>query len=184
MEAGDPMPRYVALLRGINLGPRNKIAMGRLRTACESVGYEDVATYIQSGNVVFSTDRTATGALERTIEHTIESTFDLRVAVLVRTAAEMRRTVKLNPFPEADSRSLHVTFLSARPLPSALKAHGARAADHDEFKVVGRDLYLHLPNGFGRSKLASTPVERTLEVTGTTRNWRTVTTLADMVSHG
>jgi uncharacterized protein (DUF1697 family) len=176
------MPRYVALLRGINLGPRNKVAMGRLRTSFERLGYEEVATYIQSGNVIFSTDRVATGALEHAVQHTIESTFDLRIAVLVRTAAEMRRIVERNPFPKAVAKSLYVTFLSARPSASGRRAHGGAAAGNDEFKVIGRELYLHLPDGFGRSRLASTPVERTLGVTGTTRNWRTVATLADMAS--
>ena len=172
--------RYVALLRGINLGARNKIGMADLRALVAGLGAEDVETYVQSGNVVFTSVPSEDTFASR-LEEGIRREHGHAVAVLVRTGAELARLVAANPFLEAgkDPASLHVTFLTEAAGRTRLEA-----PDHgdDEFRVVGREIYLHCPNGYGRSKLSNAFFEKKLGVIATTRNWRTVTTLAELAS--
>ena len=175
--------RYVALLRGINLGARNKLAMADLRALVEAVGAEDVETYVQSGNVVFET-AAAAGGLELELADAIRQAHGLDVAVLVRSAAELDAIVKKNPFLRAgaDEKSLHVTFLAARPKQALVKALDPRSSPPDELRVAGREVYLLCPNGYGRSKLSNAFFEKRLDVVATTRNWRTVRTLAELAA--
>jgi uncharacterized protein (DUF1697 family) len=174
-------PRYVALLRGINLGARNKLAMSDLRALVEAVGGKDVQTYVQSGNVVFETGA-APATLERELPEAIRRAHRLDVPVLVRSAAELGAIVKQNPFVKggADEKSLHVTFLDKKPKQAVVKALDPASSPPDELRVVGREVYLHCPNGYGRSKLSNAFFEKRLDVVATTRNWRTVTTLAEL----
>ena len=141
----------------------------------------DVSTYVQSGNVVFESPDTA-GALVGAIERGITSAFGLQVAVLVRSTRELAKVVATNPFVAqgADPAHLHVTFLVEKPEPARVRDLPARALAPEQLAVRGREVYLHLPNGYGRTKLNNAFVEKQLGVTGTTRNWRTVTTLADL----
>jgi uncharacterized protein (DUF1697 family) len=171
--------RYVALLRGINLGARNKLAMADLRTLVTELGAEDVETYVQSGNVVFTSGSSA-ATLKRQIEERIRRDHGHEIAVLLRTRAELAKLVAGNPFPRAgkDPATLHVTFLADAPGRARIEAPGSGA---DEFRIVRREVYLHCPNGYGRSKLSNAFFEKKLGVVATTRNWRTVTTLAQLV---
>ncbi len=173
---------YVALLRGINLGARNKVSMSDLRALFESLGAEDVETYVQSGNVVFrSGDDPAT--LTDAIQKRISSDLGLSVSVLVRTRQELAKAFAANPFAN-DNReptNLHVTFLAAKPEPGRVRKLDAKRAEPDEFRVVGQEIYLHCPNGYGRSKLTNAYFEKQLGVAATTRNWKTVTKLAELV---
>ena len=174
---------YVALLRGINLGARNKIAMTRLRELFEAAGAEDVSTYVQSGNVVFRSTAPA-GELEERIAARIKQDLELDVTVLVRSRKQIAKTVSGNPFAtrNADPKALHVTFLAAKPPAARVRVLGPSPSPPDDFRVVGRDVYLSCPNGYGRSKLSNAYFEKGLGVAATTRNWRTVTTLAEMAS--
>jgi uncharacterized protein (DUF1697 family) len=168
---------YVALLRGINLGARNKISMPDLRELFEELGAEDVTTYLQSGNVVFG------GSLEPSaIEGRIERVLGLEIAVLIRTAAELERLVARNPFTgkAADARQLHVTFLAESPGAARVKQLDPERSPPDEYRVAGRDVYLYMPNGYGRSKLSNAYFEKKLGVAATSRNWNTVTNLAEL----
>jgi uncharacterized protein (DUF1697 family) len=170
--------RYVALLRGINLGARNKLAMADLRALVADLGAEEVETYVQSGNVVFTSGNSAS-ALTRQIEERIRRDHGHEIAVLLRTGAELEKLVAGNPFLQAgkDPSTLHVTFLADAPGRAPIEAPGS-----DEFRIVRREVYLHCPNGYGRSKLSNAFFEKKLGVVATTRNWRTVTTLAELAS--
>jgi len=168
---------YVALLRGINVGGRHKVAMADLEDLFAEAGGKSIVTYIQSGNVVFTHVARSPDKLGADLARRIEAMTGFTVPVVVRTAAELAAVVANNPFPGRES-TLHVTFLSADPPPGALDAVDAAAFAPEEFALVGREIYLHLPNGMARTKLPqaldvfSTPV--------TTRNWRTVCKLVDL----
>jgi uncharacterized protein (DUF1697 family) len=171
--------RYAALLRGINLGSRNKVAMPDLRALFEDLGAEDVTTYVQSGNVVFRSDRGA-AELGRAIEREITKRLGLDVTVLLRTRAELAKVRDGNPFAGAEPKALHLTFLAKKPQTARVRGLDPKRSPPDEFRVVGREVYLHCPNGYGRSKLSNAYFEKQLGVAATTRNWNTVTKLAEL----
>ncbi len=177
------MKTYVALLRAINIGARNKIPMGDLNALLADLGHEDVATYVQSGNVVFRSRTDTESRVAAEIEKGITREFGHDVAVLLRTPAELAKIAKRNPFlrGETDHKKLHVMFLDKRPAAKAVAGLDPDRSPPDAFKVSGRDIYLHFPTrGSGRSKLTIGYFEDRLGVRGTARNWRTVTTLLDL----
>jgi uncharacterized protein (DUF1697 family) len=169
------------MLRGINLGSHNKVAMPALRALFEALGHQDVTTYIQSGNVVFRATGDAT-KLARAIEAGITRELGLDVAVVVRTKQQLRNVLDGNPFLEQgkDPATLHVVFLSDKPKPDRVKQLTDRDWHPDEIVVSGTEAYLHCPNGYGRSKLGNAFLEKQLGVEGTTRNWRTTAKLAEL----
>jgi uncharacterized protein (DUF1697 family) len=174
---------YVALLRGINLGARNKISMAELRELFGGLEAEDVTTYLQSGNVVFESAAPAP-ELADAVEARIRRDLSLEVAVLLRTGAELERVVGSSPFAGTvtDPKELHVTFLADSPPAARVDELDPRRSEPDRFQVVGAEVYLHCPNGYGRSKLTNAYFEKKLCVTATTRNWNTVTKLAELAS--
>lgn len=187
------MTTYVALLRGINVTGRNKIAMADLRELFVALPADGVSTYVQSGNVVFSRpgrDSPASGAaLRSTIETRITGTFGLTVTVILRTARELHRVVAVNPLlgESRDPDKQHVTFLAEEPELGRVERIDADAGGDDEWRLVGREVYLYCPDGYGRTKLNNAFFERRLAAVATTRNWKTVTTLAHLsqqASHG
>jgi len=180
------MTVYAALLRGINLGARNKVAMPALRSLVESVGHEDVQTYIQSGNVVFKTRSGEATEIASTLEDVIAKELGFRVAVVVRTQQELKRVAGTNPFlaAGADPSALHVVFLGSAPSKASVAKLDPDRSPPDEFAAAGAEVFLHCPNGFGRSKLGLDYFERALGGPATVRNWRTVTKLAEMMASG
>ena len=172
----------MALLRGVNLGSRNRIAMADLRALVGEVG-EDVQTYVQSGNVVFRSKAKA-AALAKAIEKSIKDALGLDVTVLLRTRRRLTDVMRRNPFDTAgvDPTKLHVTFLAETPSRDRVRSLSAQRFEPDEFDVVRREVYLLCPKGYGRSKLSNMFFERQLAVAGTTRNWRTVTKLAELAN--
>jgi uncharacterized protein (DUF1697 family) len=175
------MKTYVALLRGINLGAHNKVPMADLRALFDDLGAEDVETYVQSGNVVF---KSADGAekLARAIERKIRRDLGLSVTVLVLTRPQLTKVLGSNPFAKAkkEPAKLHVTFLAEKPARNRVGKLDPERAKPDEFRLVGRQVYLHCPNGYGRTKLTNAYFEKQLGVAATTRNWKTVTKLAEL----
>jgi uncharacterized protein (DUF1697 family) len=172
------VPTYVALLRAINLGARNKVSMADLRRLVEATGAEDVTTYVQSGNVVLRSSVRSASTLERALEKQIREDLGLDVRVLVRTAAELAGIAAGNPF--GDPAKAYVTFLAEKPDAQRVRDLDPERSPPDEFRVVGREIYLHCPNGYGPSKLSNAYFEKQLGVAATTRNWRTVTKLAEL----
>ena len=178
------MTRYVSLLRGVNLGARNKVPMADLRTLFESLGAEDVQTYVQSGNVVFKSRQRDAAKLSAEIERRIGRELALDIKVMLRTSAQLAKIVASNPFAasQGEGTRLHVTFLADAPTRARLRTLESTAFAPDEFQVQGREVYLHTPNGYGRSKLSNAYFEKQLDVAATTRNWNTVTKLAELAA--
>jgi uncharacterized protein (DUF1697 family) len=172
---------WVALLRGVNLGARNKVPMAGLRDLMADIGAEDVQTYVQSGNVVFRSTLSRAELVQR-IGREIRARFGVDADVLVCTKAELARVVAGNPFAagEAEPTRLHVTFLAHPPERGRIAELERDEFEPDRFHVTRAAVYLHTPKGYGRTKLSNTYFERKLGVRATTRNWRTVTTLAEL----
>ncbi|WP_116949382.1 DUF1697 domain-containing protein [Jiangella endophytica] len=175
------MSRHVALLRGINVGGKKKVAMADLRALVAGLGHTDVTTYINSGNVVFTSATPDAGRdeLETAIEAAIQAELGLEVAVLVRTHGELAAAVDANPFPDAEPSRLLLSFLRAVPDPDRYTAAEGLESGADEFRVDGTTLYLHVPGGAGRSKLAAALSKPALGV-ATSRNLATVRTLVQL----
>lgn len=163
------MPRFVALLRGVNVGGRNPLPMAELRALVESLGFTEVVTLIQSGNVVFSAERSPTSGL---LESAIEERFGLTLPVIVRSGEELRRALAANPYPAAEPGTLHLGFLAATPAAGDVAALEPDRYLPERFQLQGAELYLELPAGMGRSKLPAY-LERGLRVPVTLRNWAT-----------
>jgi uncharacterized protein (DUF1697 family) len=173
--------RKIALLRGINLGSRNRVAMPELRRQLEEAGMEDVATYLQSGNVVLGSDASEE-ALTRECERVIEAGFGLKIAVVVRTRDELAAVVKRNPLQDVatNPKRYQVSFLSAELEPAVVEKLAALPAEAERFVASGRELYAWHPDGVARSKLWNGLAGKGLGVTATARNWTTVTKLLEM----
>ena len=175
------MPTQIALLRGINLGARNRIAMPALREALADAGFADVRTYLQSGNVVLSSGKKPeTVALE--LRALLEKRFGLELHVAVRTRAELARVVERNPLAKVarDPKRYQVTFLAKRPSAEVKRALEAAVVAPERLAVHGREVYAWHPRGVARSKLWSLLAGSKLGVGATSRNWTTVTNLLEL----
>ncbi|MBA2560350.1 MAG: DUF1697 domain-containing protein [Propionibacteriales bacterium] len=171
---------YVVLLRGINVGGHAKLAMTQLREICSALGCTNVATYIQSGNVVLDSPL-APHALGEQLGEAIEEGAGFRPAVLVRTLDDLVETLLANPFPDADDRYLHIGFMDKAPTDTAIDALGEIDCSPEAFEIIGTEVFLHYVNGMGSSKkLVRVPFERRLGVTITARNLRTVRKLVEL----
>lgn len=178
------MTTHVALLRGINVGGHNKIAMADLRDVVSSLGHTGVATYVQSGNVVFTSPRGETTVLAAELEQAIAETLGVPSAVIVLSRAELAQAIAANPYAaETNPKYVHVVFTRGDLGPAEVASIAAaerRARDKgspDEAQVVGSALFLHTPGGMGRSELAAQLARSSAFKAGTARNWATVTHL-------
>jgi len=172
------MGRHIVLLRGVNLGPRNRVAMPELRDVLAGAGFGDVRTYVQSGNVVLSSaDRPEVVA--RGCADAIAGAFGLQLDVVVRTHAELAAVVERDPLGEvaANPKRYQVTFLASELEPATARRIEEAAAADERVHVAGREVYAWHPDGVGRSKLATLLSGRSLGVPATARNWTTVTAL-------
>ncbi len=173
----------ISLLRGVNVGGHNKIKMDALRTLYESLKLRDPQTHVQSGNVVFKTKNRDLVQLSKRIENAIERKFGFRPNVIVRTASELRSVLARNPFAkrrDIDPSKLLVTFLASDPGEEARDKVRRMKTGPEELRIVGREVYVYFPNGMGRSKLPWAAIGRTLETSGTGRNWNSVTKLLEI----
>lgn len=173
----------IALLRAVNVGGR-KLPMAELRELCAGLGWSDVATYIQSGNLVFSA-QDAPAAIETELEAAIRSRFGFEVPTIVRTAEAWRRYAPANPFPEAarDTPNYLLMLLSKRPpVQSAADAIQAKAAAGECVRQAGDAIWIHFPNGSGTSKLTPSLIDKAIGSPATSRNYRTVVKLEEMLS--
>jgi len=168
--------RWVALLRAVNLGTRNKVPMAQLRTLLEDAGYASVRTYIASGNVLFD-GSSGRKALSADLERLVRDAFGVTTAAILRKPRELAAAVEAHPFDHTSET--HIAFLAQRPV----KAAAARLEALDPGAVlVGAELYLHLPRGVQGSGLSNARIESLLGVPATLRNWRTVVALAELAA--
>lgn len=178
------MTAYVAILRGINVSGSKTIKMVELKKMFEELGFQDVATYIQSGNVIFKTEKKKDTELATMIHKAITDVFSFDVPVIVLEAAELRSIQHNNPFlkdVEVDLSKLHVTVMAESPDKTLVKQlEEAAQYPPDAWVVKDKTIYLFCPGGYGNTKLNNNFFEKKLKVAATTRNWKTINTLVDM----
>jgi uncharacterized protein (DUF1697 family) len=175
------MARHVVLLRGINIGSRNRVSMPALREALEEAGFTDVQTYLQSGNIVVES-RAKPETVRKKVEQLIEQRFGLEIAVVVRTRAELAAVVKRNPHAKVatNPKAYQVTFLEQKLPAKTVRELEEAAADDERVVVSGREVYAWHPQTIARSKLWAKLAGKDLGVTATSRNWTTVEALVEL----
>jgi uncharacterized protein (DUF1697 family) len=180
------MHTYISMLRGINVSGQKMIKMAELKALYESLRLKNVTTYIQSGNVIFQSKDNDPLLIGTSIEKAIEKAFGFSVTVVLRQPAELRRIINKCPFPSAaeiDESHIYVTFLKSRPASALVKTMALLAnKSSDTYQISGNEIYLHCPNGFGKTVFNNNFFEKHLQVAATTRNWKTVQTLLAMSS--
>ena len=185
------MPKYVSILRGINVSGRKKILMADLKVLCEKIGFTNVKTYIQSGNVAFDIDDKnkklkgqSDKELAEKIVQAISKQYDFDVPVIVMPSEEMQSTIETNPFlirnKEIDPKKLYVTFLADEPDSDKLDKLNEIEYPPDEFEVIGKKIFVYCPEKYGETKLSNGFFERKLKLAATTRNWRTVNKIIEL----
>jgi len=178
------MPAFVALLRAVNLGPHNQIAMSDLKGVAERCGLGGARTLLQSGNLIFQSQARSSTGLEALLEGALSEDLSLKTPVVVRSAAEWRKALDANPFPkEAEADPGHVVLmpLKEQPAKTAPAALASAIVGRERIELVGKNLYLVYPDGIGRSKLTSALIEKKLGVAGTGRNWNTARKIATLL---
>jgi uncharacterized protein (DUF1697 family) len=175
------MAQHILLLRGINLAARNRIAMADLRGVLEEAGFDHVRTYLQSGNVVLSSDAQADDIARKT-ERLIAKLFDLDVPVIVRSRAQLAKVVERNPLKAIanNPKRYQVSFLETKPTREVVRRVEEAAVAHEQVVAIGREIYAWHPDGIGRSRLWTLLAGQRLGITATARNWTTVTNLLSL----
>jgi len=177
------MPVVICMLRGVNVGGRNMIKMDALKALCVSLKLKDPQTYVQSGNVIFTSQEKDLAKLSKRIQDAIEKNFKFRPGIMLRTAADVREVVKNNPFAKRtgiEPGKLLVNFLAADPGTDAREKALAIKVGPEEMHLIGREAYIYFPNGQGRSKFPWPAIERALGTSGTGRNWNSVTKMLEI----
>ncbi len=178
------MVKYISLLRGINVSGKNKIKMEQLKELYESLGFSNVQTYIQSGNVVFENSKDELVVSAKKIEKMIAREFGYSVMVTIRTKRQLEEIISHSPFDDKmkkDISKLYVTFLSDKPSKSSLDSIVLPGKITEKWFVVGQEIFLFCPDGYGRTKLNNNFFEKKIKLSATTRNWRTVNKLLEML---
>lgn len=178
------MKKFIALLRGINVSGQKKIKMTELKSLFEKAGFQNVTTYIQSGNVIFSSNERSGKNLAKKISSEIKRKYGFDVQVIILTPREIEYTLKNNPFikRKKEPERLYVTFLSNNPSKENIQKLNSVNYLPEEYKIDEKLIYLFLPNGAGKAKLNNNLFENKLKVDGTTRNWKTVKTLSELIT--
>ena len=179
------MPTYISLLRGINVSGKNIIKMADFKTRLSSLGFQNVQTYIQSGNIVFDAPTTKVSTLEERISSLIHDVYGFDVPVMVFNSSVWKTVWESNPWlndPEKDLAYMHVTFLGDKPSGEAINLLAEVEAGKEEFQLMNHWLYLYMPDGYGRAKLTNGFIEKKLKIRATTRNWKTVGKLFGMLA--
>lgn len=178
--------RYIALLRGINMGRHKKVAMSELRALAEDLGFSGVQTLLQSGNLVFTAAAKSTNALEQQLEKALAKELALTTHVLVRGAAEWQKFVAANPYPKEATRDpSHMVLMLLKDKPGAAAVTALRQAivGREVFETRGQALYAYFPDNIGESKFTTALIDRVLSTTVTARNWNTVLKIAAALEH-
>lgn len=177
------MPVLISLLRGVNVGGHHKVKMDDLRALYESLGFEDVQTYINSGNILFRTSARDPVRLRKQIEDAIERAYGFRCDVMLRTPGELRAIIARNPFaarPGMEANKCAIHFLAGEPRAATRELVMAIDCAPEELHLHGREMFVYYTNGMARPKLSLAAVEKMLQTSGTSRNWNTVRKLLEM----
>lgn len=178
------MAAFVSLLRGINVGGHRVVRMNDLKDMYVSLGFRDVVSYIQSGNVVFSSDEVDATHIQKRIEESFEKSFGFHADVLVRTSNELRAIIKKNPFQNSqgkESKWITVMLLARCPDATAQEDLLKTYVGPEELFILGQEVYIYYPDGIGRSKLSHSLLEKKLKTVGTARNWNTLLKLQELL---
>jgi len=179
------METYISILRGINVSGQKKIKMVDLKTLYKKIGFQDIQTYIQSGNVIFNSEQTDKKGIIEKIEEKISKQYGFTIPVRLLEIQELKEVFSNNPFlnnRNEDINKLHVTFLKEEPKSEYVKEITIIQSASDEFILKGKTIYVFCPNGYGRTKLTNTFFEKKLKTTATTRNWKTIGKLVELTS--
>ena len=177
------MQKYIALLRGINVSGQKKIPMAELRHSLEKIGFEDVVTYIQSGNVVFSFDNSNKEILENKVQSVILESFGFQVPILIKTREDIERILKDNPFTNIkidESKQLYFVLLKNQPEEELKIKFESEIYTNEDFYITADCVYLNCKSGYGKAKLNNNLVEQKLKVGATTRNYKTMLKLLEL----
>ena len=177
------MPVYISLLRGINVGANKRMKMEKLRASCAKLRFEQVASYIQSGNLVFNAAKLSADAVSKKLEKQIETDFGFHSDVITRTADELKKIIRTNPLLEeagVDVSKLHVLLLPGVPGAESVRKLESLTLAPDRVRVRGAEIYFYFPNGVSGSSLWKHNLDRVLGISGTMRNWNTVNKLLEM----
>ena len=173
------MKTYVSLLRAVNMGGHNRMRMDSLKKVYENTGLQSVKTYLQSGNVIFQTKETSEKTLENLIFANIAETFGFNIEVIVIKMGDLQEIIANNPFAEKEEKYLFVTILSGKPDVIDIERIKNKCAENEDFKILGRSVYLYLPNGYAKTKLNNTLIEKILKIKATSRTLRTLYALVE-----
>lgn len=178
------MKKFITLLRGINVSGHKKIKMSELKSLFENLGFQNVKTYIQSGNVIFSSKDDSKQKLETKISSGIKKNFGFDVTILILNKEEIEHVFRTNPFikMKKDNERLYVTFLEKIPPDENIKLLESKDYSPEEYIIDGKFIYLFFPNGYGNAKLNNNLFENKLKVAATSRNWKTIKTLLELVN--
>ncbi len=178
--------KYISILRGINVSGQKKINMLELKSLYESLGFKNVVTYIQSGNVIFDSTDKKIPDLKSRIEKAIDKKYKCHVPVEIRTRLELKNIIKNNPFSPVDlaaeGTKVLVTFLCSKPTKTEIANLYKYVVSPEKLVVKGTEVYLYCPNGYGKSKLSNNFLENKLGVVATTRNWKSVYKLYELAN--
>lgn len=172
------MTRYIVLLRGINVSGKNKLPMQDLRKMLSDLGYQNVQTYIQSGNIILDSEKKKNN-IEKEIKEEIKLRFKYDVPVIARTIDGIQKAIQRNPYPMENEKVIAVIFLSE---PVTITNIEINKAEEDQFTILEDVIYIYCPSGFGRSKLTINVFEKKLNVSATSRNWRTTNKLLELAT--
>lgn len=177
------MKTYIALLRGINVSGKNSIKMDVLRLSLEKLYFQQVTTYIQSGNIVFKTENENTQEIELQIAQQIKMDFGYDIPVLVLEKEQLEQIIANNPFTQQEKESvfLHVTFFSSSPKNFDRTTIEVKKQNGEEIVIAETAIYLFCPKGYGKTKLTNNFLETALKINCTTRNWKTINELFKMM---
>ena len=175
------MTKHISLLRGINVGGKRKILMADLKELYKKLGYKNIVTYIQSGNVIFEAKEKDQSKIEAKIYKAIQKAYGFEVPIVVRSVEEIEEIISNNPFTKKTAiESLHLTFLKEIPSEENLEKIATYDYSPDQFKIVGKNVFLYCEGKYHKTKLSNTFFEKKLKVGTTTRNWKTVNKLLEL----
>lgn len=176
------MKKFITLLRGINVSGQKIIKMSELKLLFEDIGFQNVQTYIQSGNVIFYSNEISIDKLEIKISSSLKNKFGFDVQVIILSPGEIEYALKNNPFirKKKEFERLYVTFLSDAPSKENIQMLNSIDYSPEQYKIDKKLIYLFLPNGAGKAKLKNNLFENKLKIFGTTRNWKTVMALSEL----